>query len=196
MTSLVEDWDLEIQDSRPSHVYINGKYWGIYNIREKVNRFFLQEHTDVDIDSLDLMEHRMSLKRGNAIHYQKMLKFMRENDLSDPANYAYLNSLMEVNNFMDYKIAQIFFDNQDAGGNIKFWRPQTPSGKWRWILYDTDWGFGLHNDKAYKNNSLAFHTKEGGPAWPNPEWSTFILRKLFKNVKRIYILMNYLEAIN
>lgn len=181
MTSLVKDWDLEVQDSRPSHVYINGEYWGIYNIREKINRFFLQEHTDVDKDSLDLMEHRMNLKRGSAIHYQKMLKFMRENDLSIPANYAYVNSLMEVENFIDYEIAQIFFDNQDAGGNIKYWRPQTPSGKWRWILYDTDWGFGLHDEDAYKNNSLAFHTKEDGPAWPNPEWSTFILRKLFSN---------------
>jgi len=181
MTSLVDDWDIEVQDSRPSHVYINGKYWGIYNIREKVNRFYLQEHTDVDKDSLDLMEHRMNRKRGSAIHYQKMLKFMKENDLSDPTSYAYLNSLMEVENFIDYKVAQIFFDNQDAGGNIKYWRPQTPTGKWRWILYDTDWGFGLHDERAYRNNSLAFHTKENGPAWPNPEWSTFILRKLLEN---------------
>ena len=82
---------------------------------------------------------------------------------------------------MDYKIAQIYFDNQDAGGNIKYWRPQTPSGRWRWVLYDTDWGFGLHDEKAYNNNSLAFHTATGGPAWPNPEWSTFILRNLLKN---------------
>ena len=181
MTSLVEDWDLEIQDSRPSRVYINGEYFGIYNIREKINRFFLKEHTDVDKDSLDLLEHRMKLKRGSAIHYQKMLKFIEENDLSESSNLAYLNSLMEVENFMDYKIAQIYFDNQDAGGNIKYWRPQTPSGRWRWILYDTDWGFGLHDEKAYKNNSLSFHTKEKGPAWPNPEWSTFILRNLLKN---------------
>jgi len=128
-----------------------------------------------------LMEHRMNRKRGSAIHYQKMLKFLKENDLSDPTSYAYLNSLMEVENFIDYKVAQIFFDNQDAGGNIKYWRPQTPTGKWRWILYDTDWGFGLHDERAYRNNSLAFHTKENGPAWPNPEWSTFILRKLLEN---------------
>ena len=181
MTSLVEDWDLEIQDSRPSHVYINGEYFGIYNIREKINRFFLKEHTDVDKDSLDLLEHRIKVKRGNAVHYQKMLRFIKENDMGNAANFAYLNSLMETQNFMDYQIAQIYFDNQDAGGNIKYWRPQTATGRWRWILYDTDWGFGLHDEKAYKNNSLTFHLKENGPAWPNPEWSTFILRNLLEN---------------
>ena len=102
-------------------------------------------------------------------------------NLSDPANYAYLKTLMEVENFMDYQIAQIYFDNQDAGGNIKFWRPQTKEGRWRWILYDTDWGFGLHEPDAYKNNSLKFHTEPDGPSWPNPPWSTYLLRKLLEN---------------
>ena len=181
MTDLVKDWDLDVQDARHSHLYINGKYWGIYNIREKINRFFIAGHHDVDKDSIDFIEHRMNVKRGSAIHYQKMLKYMKENDLSRPENYAYVNSLMEVNNFMDYKIAQIYYDNQDAGGNIKFWRPQTPTGKWRWVLYDTDWGFGLHDEKAYRNNSLQFHTATRGRAWPNPPWSTFILRNLLEN---------------
>ncbi len=183
MTGLVEDWDIEKQDYRPAHVYINGKYWGIYNIREKVNRHFLSGHYELDKDSIDLIEHRRSLKRGNRAHYLHMLAYMEENDLSDPSRYAYLNSLMDIENFMQYQVAQIYFDNQDAGGNIKFWRPQTVSGRWRWILYDTDWGFGLHNPKAYKTNSIDFHTEPDGPAWPNPAWSTFILRKLLENPK-------------
>ena len=181
MTGLVKDWDLETQDFRPAHVYINGKYWGIYNIREKLNRYFVQSHSDADKDSIDLIEHRYEVKRGSAVHYQRMLKFLERNNLKHPDKFAYLNTQMDIRNFMDYKIAQIYFDNQDAGGNIKFWRPQTSNGRWRWILYDTDWGFGLHEEKAYKNNSLAFHTKENGPGWPNPPWSTLILRKLMEN---------------
>ncbi len=181
MTGLLDDWDLEKQAYRPCHVYINGDYWGIYNIREKVNRFFVEDHADVDRDSIDLLEHYMSVKRGSRRHYRQMLDYMKKNDLSDPGHFAHVEGMMEVDNFMDYQIAQIFFDNQDAGGNIKFWRPQTPEGRWRWILYDTDWGFGLHDDDAYLNNSLAFHTKPNGPRWPNPPWSTFILRNLLKN---------------
>ncbi len=181
MGSLVDHWDIEKQDSRPAHVYLNGKYWGIYNIREKINRHFIADHHELHKDSIDLIEHQHTTKRGSRQHYLKMLRYMRKNDLSVPAHYAYIQSQMDVENFMQYQIAQIYFDNRDAGGNIKFWRPQIDNGKWRWILYDTDWGFGLHDKKAYKNNSLAFHTEPNGPSWPNPAWSTFILRSLLKN---------------
>ncbi len=182
MTGLLEDWDIETQDYRPAHLYLNGKYWGIYNVREKVNRYFIAgHHDDVDKDSIDLIEHRMTLKRGSTRHYRKMLRFIEKKSMADPANYAYLRSQMDIDNFMQYQIAQIYFNNQDAGGNIKFWRPRTEDGKWRWILYDTDWGFGLHDSKAYKYNSLNFHTKADGPSWPNPPWSTLILRKLLEN---------------
>jgi hypothetical protein len=198
MTGLLEGWDLETQDYRPAHLYLNGKYWGIYNIREKVNRYFIAGHYDnVDKDSLDLIEHRITLKRGSTKHYRQMIRFISKNSMADPANYAFLQSLMDVQNFIDYQIAEIFFDNQDAGGNIKFWRPQTIDGKWRWILYDTDWGFGLHDPKAYKNNTLAFHTRPDGPSWPNPPWSTLILRKLLENPEfQLQFLTRFSDHLN
>ncbi|NRA51511.1 MAG: CotH kinase family protein, partial [Phaeodactylibacter sp.] len=182
MTSLVEDWDLETQDNRPAHVYINGRYWGIYNIREKINRYFIDSHfKEVEHDSVDIMEHKHTVKRGSSRHYRSLLRYLEKHDLSDQEHFDYVASQMEIDNFLDFQIAQIYFDNQDAGGNIRYWRPQTERGRWRWILYDTDWGFGLHEPDAYTFNSLAFHTDPEGPLWPNPPWSTFILRKLLEN---------------
>lgn len=181
MTGLAAGLDLDMQAGRPAHVYINGHYWGVYNIREKINRYFIADHYPYDKDSIDLMEHRLTLKRGSSVHYRKLLDYLQKHDLSVPANYAYVGSLMDISNFMDLQLAQIYFDNRDAGGNIRYWRPQTPDGKWRWILYDTDWGFGLHDTAAWRFNSLAFHTEPDGPNWPNPPWSTFILRKLLEN---------------
>lgn len=181
MTGLVDDWDLETQAFRPAHVYINGTYWGIYNIREKINKYFLAAHSDCDRDSVDLMEHRFTRKLGDKQTYLSLLNFLETHPLDNDSNYQQLQTMMDVDNFMHYQIAQIYFDNQDAGGNIRYWRPQTPEGRWRWILYDTDWGMGLHDAEAYKNNSLAFHTSPNGPNWPNPPWSTFILRKLLEN---------------
>lgn len=181
MTSLVAHWDLETQAYRPSHVYINGDYWGIYNIREKINRYFIEAHSKTHKDSIDLMEHRDVLKVGSRLHYNHLLEFLERSPLSITSNYEYVKTLMDVDNFMDYQIAQIYFDNQDAGGNVKYWRPHTPDGRWRWILFDTDWGFGLHDHYAFKNNSLAFHTDINERDWPNPAWSTFLLRKLLEN---------------
>lgn len=181
ITSIVKDWNLDLQDYRPAHVYINGHYWGIYNIREKINRYFLASHHDVDKDSLDILEHYMTLKKGSRRHYQRLLAYLQEYDLADPLHYAHVRQQMDIENYIDHQIAQIYFDNRDAGGNIRFWRPQTSDGRWRWILYDTDWGMGLHYSDAAEHNSLAFHTEANGPGWPNPPWSTFLLRKLLDN---------------
>lgn len=199
ITGLLEDVDVSKQAYRPSLVFINGMYWGIYNIREKINRHYLEYEFGVDKDSLDLIEHERSVKVGNYAHYNKLQNFMATNDLSIKDNYEYVKTQMDVDNFMIYQIVQIFIDNQDGGGNIKFWRPQTEDGRWRWILYDTDWGFGLQDEFAYKNNSLAFHTEANGPSWPNPPWSTFMLRKLLTNeeFKNAFVLKfsDYLNTI-
>jgi hypothetical protein len=182
MTALLADWHMEKQAYRPCHAYINGTYWGIYNIREKINSYYIASHYEgIHPDSIDLIEHRQNVKKGDGAHYFNMLAFMEGHDLSQAANYAYVQTQMDVDNFMDYQIAEIFVDNTDAGGNIKFWRPRQEGGRWRWIIYDLDSGFGLYNPKAYARNSLAFHTAPNGPTWPNPPWSTFILRKLLEN---------------
>lgn len=181
MTTLVEDWNITKQDYRPAQLYINGKYWGLYNIREKVNRTFVAQHFDVDKNKMDLLEHRMTIKRGSRKEYRKLLKFLDRNDLADDAVFTQVESMMDVDNFLDQHIAQIYFNNTDAGGNIKFWREQTPAAKWHWILYDTDWGFGLNGRKDYRKNSLKLFTQKNGDSWPHPDWSTFILRKLLEN---------------
>ena len=88
--------------------------------------------------------------------------------------------ICNINNFIDYYIAQIYYANTDwPGNNIKFWSPHTADGKWKWILYDTDFGFGLVNWVGH--NTLAFALEANGPGWPNPPWSTFLFRSLMEN---------------
>ncbi len=197
ISGLLDEWDIDKQAYRPAHVYINGQYWGIYNLREKINRYFIAAHHGVDKDSIDLLEHRYNVRRGSRRHYVRLLRFLETRDLAVQANYEWVKTQMDVDNFLHYQIAQIYCDNRDAGGNIKYWRPQTPNGRWRWILYDTDWGFGLNDDKAWQFNSLRFHTAADGPHWPNPPWSTFILRKLLENPEfRQLFLLRFCDHLN
>jgi len=181
MNRLTDDWDLEKQAFRPALLYINGQYWGLYHIREKINARFLSDHADVDRDSLDLLEHQRNVRQGSGRHYLRLLNYIRDHDLADPVHYAWVQSQMDVDNFIDYQAAQIYCDNTDAGGNIRYWRPRRPGGRWRWILFDTDWGFGLYNNQAWQHDAIRFFTDANGPNWPNPPWSTFLLRNLLHN---------------
>lgn len=184
ITSLAEDMGMEVQGSRPVIGYINGAYWGIYNLREKLNRYFVANHYGVDKDSVNLIEHRQDVKQGSIATYQALRKFLLnpQNNLSDQKKYDYVSTQMDIDNFMLHQVVEIYIDNQDAGGNIKFWSERKPHSKWRWLLFDTDFGFSFYDSKAYANNSLEEHTAADGPAWPNPPWSTLNLRKLMENV--------------
>jgi len=182
MQSLVEGTHIDLQAYRPAVVYLNGAYWGIHNIREKINEHYIASHYNIDPDNLDLLENRSVPLQGDAEHYTALENYISTHDLSIPANYEYVQSQMDIQNFIDYQTAQIFFDNRDwPGNNLKYWRGKKATGRWRWILYDTDFGFGLYNPTAYLLNTLEFATATNGPDWPNPAWSTLFLRKLLEN---------------
>jgi len=183
MQGLLSGVDIETQAYRPVVVFINGKYWGIHDLREKINEHFIASYHDVHPDSIDMLESDAYVISGTNTHYKSLLSFITLKDLSIAQNYEYVKMRMDIDNFITYEIAQIYFDNGDwPGNNIKFWRPQRNDGKWRWILYDTDFGFGLFNDHAYQNNTLKFASEPNGPRdWPNPPWSTFLLRRLLTN---------------
>lgn len=190
MTGLVDDVDIDKQAYRPAVVFLNGEYWGIHNIREKVNEHFISAHHNVDTDSIDILEYFGEVVHGNNSDYMLLYNFISSNDMSISSNYEYVKSQVDVDNFIRYYVSQIYFANTDwPGANIKYWR-KSVNGKWRWIMYDTDFGFGLYNPGDYAHNTLAFATSPSGPEWPNPPWSTLLLRRLLMNVSFKYDFIN------
>ncbi len=185
MTGLMRDIDIDRQAYQPTVVYLNGTYWGMLNMREKVNENYLTNNYNfVDANKVDILEGNAWVNEGSAEHYNKMIDFIQANSLNNNAIYDSVCKLMDMENFMEYEIAQIYLDNTDwPGNNIKFWRPQITNGKWRWVLFDTDFGFGIWNVDNYTNNTLYFALQTNGPSWPNPPWSTYLLRSLLKNGK-------------
>jgi hypothetical protein len=189
LTDLTEPIDMDIQAYRPCVLYINGNYWGIHNVREKINEHYLKDNHGVDKDSVDLLKHRGDAQCGTTKEYKKLLKYLQDNTFESNAKIEELDSLMDIDNYIDYNITEIYVDNGDAGGNIRYWREQKPGARWRWILFDLDLSFGIGSKTAYKENTLHQMTTHSNEKWPNPAWSTFIIRKLLENdsIQTIYI---------
>ena len=173
---------LDVQDYRAAVVFLNGQYWGIHNLREKESEHYLAEHHGVDPENLDRLEVDGTVIQGDNINYNNMYNFISSNDMSVQSNYDYIKTQMDVDNFISYMVSEIYIDNTDwPGSNIKFWRERTTTGKWRWMVYDTDYGFGLDPSQGYTHDNLAAATSTNGPEWPNPPWSTLLLRRLLMN---------------
>jgi hypothetical protein len=173
MQTLIKDrMDADYQEYQPAIIYLNGDYWGILNIREKINEDYLSANHGVDPDSVDMLLKYVEVIEGDDTHYQEMMEYIRTHDLADSAYFHYVGTQMDINQFLNYYIAQIYFFNQDwPQGNIKYWRPQTPDGRWRWLLYDLDFGFDF----------LKYHDDMVQWATTGNEESTELFRNLLEN---------------
>ena len=181
MTQLAKPTGVAIQEYRPAVVFINGQYWGIQNIREKISEHYLNQNFDVDKDNVDILRHNGVKRHGYSTNYKKLLAYLRSSDLSKDENMDHLRTFVDVEDYIRYNIAEVYSDNRDAGGNIRYWRERTDSSKWRWVLYDLDLGLGNNEPSGYKRNTLDKFTRANAEAWPDPSWSTFIIRSLLSN---------------
>lgn len=179
-TTVCNNIGIDVQASQPTVVYINGVYWGLMNLREKLNANYLKQHHNINKDSLDLLKHRYDRQHGSNRDYKALIKWLEQADLSTEADSSYFEKRVDVENFMLYNIAEVFCDNRDAGGNIRYYR-DGKNGKWHWILFDVDAGLNNGASKGYKSNTLKKMTTYSDEAWPNPAWSTLIIRKILQN---------------
>jgi len=175
----VKDYNIEMLHYRPVVVFINGEYWGTHTIRERVDKYYLSLMYDVEADSLDLLENNMTVIEGSKDDYQDMVTYIEEHDLSIDEHYEYIKTRMDVDNYIDFLIVQLYFGNIDwPGSNTKYWRERKEGAKWRWILFDLD-----NTCFDYTFNSLEYATFDGDTSWQNPSWSTLLFRNLLKNEK-------------
>lgn len=184
MQSLIAgQMDIDYQSYRPAIVFLNGQYWGIHNLREKMDDDYIESHYGLTGEQTDFLYHyggEILVSWGDKSHYDALLAYMDTHDMSLSESYEYVNARMDLDEYLNYVIAQMFWVNTAwPSENTKLWRPKTEDGRWRWLLYDTDFGFGLYH--SYHKDMIEHCTATDGPEWPNPPWSTFLFRKLLEN---------------
>ena len=172
----------------PVVVYLNGVYWGHYNMRERVDYYFVAQHEGLTFDQADaitVLHGNGSPDHGSNKAFNAMIKKIKA---SDPAkndeDLQYILDNVDVDNYLEYMALEMFVGNSDIG-NTRFYRTGQEGSKWKWIFYDAD--YGLY-DSAF--NSPWSYTKEKGMGQGNfengiflkllevPEYKDQFLRKL------------------
>lgn len=178
-TQISKDFNLDIQEYQPVLLFLNGENWGVYNLREKINARFISESLEGGReDNIDLLQGHMRVENGSSKPYRSFWDNLKRLQPNTQAFRTMVDSSIDVQNFINFHIAQIYMMNIDYCGNIRFWR-EAPNGKLRWIMYDTDHSFGmsLHGSK----NFLAMRLSPVATAYHNPTWSTYPLRRLMED---------------
>ena len=197
LTSLLRGSELDFQDYNPVATYINGEYWGMYNMREKINEHMLASKHNLNADEITLLTNNAEVIEGSNQEYTQIIDYINSYDLSDDTNFEFIRDKIDLKNYTLYQASNIYINNTDwPGNNIKFWKHQDV--KWRWIMYDTDFGFGpFWNISNYWEDTLSFALDPDGQGWPNPPWSTLLFRKLTTNIGfRNQFINRYADELN
>jgi hypothetical protein len=147
--------DVDYQGYQPAAFYINGEYWGHIDLRERTNKDFVYTNYGLSEDEIDLLElsntpgdeadaaGNFSASAGTTDAYKELLVISKEG-IDQPGYYEKMNRLMDMNEYLDYQILEQYAVNTDwPGNNTKIWR-EKETGRFRWIVYDTDFSFGIY----------------------------------------------------
>lgn len=172
--------DLDFQYFRTVVVYINGKYYGIYNIREKINEDYLANNHGIDPDNVDLIKGNNDVRAGTYTNYQNLITYVKSHNLSNQTYYNYVKSQVDIQELINYWVVQTYYCNTDTG-NIRFWREKTEGSKWRWVLFDQDWAM---YPSTYRNLSrLTVPFEPNGHGAVIGSFSTSLTYHLWKNAE-------------
>jgi hypothetical protein len=192
---------------QPIITFVNGEYWGVQSLRDKVDSEYFKRVYNINATELDHLENETLINSGDFVDYHNMFNYISNNSLTVQANYDYVQTRLDKENFKDYYITNIFLENSDwPVNNIHYWRkrtagyepnaPEGQDGRWRWLAHDMDDTFAISNSDI-NLNSLAAATDPNGPDWPNAPFSTLILRKLLENDSfRLEFINRFADLIN
>lgn len=164
--SLVSDRDFATQEAHPCILFINGEYWGMYNIQEKYSADYFEEHYGVDADNVVLIKNG-GLKEGtrnDQKSYLELITLCSGNKMLDSAKYENVCSKMDIQSFIDYMCAEIIICNCDwPGNNYAVWKVSEvdesnpyADGKWRWVMFDTEFSTGLTYSTSVDYDSISY----------------------------------------
>ena len=176
-TSLMkEHTNVDVQAYKPVVVYVNGRYWGLYFLREKIDETFVANHYNVAATktNTDLLRVDGEVKTGSNKKYNSMINWITNNSMSNKNNYAKIKEQIDIENMCDFWIGEIYATNYDILNVRYFSNPDVDNGKWKFIFYDMD--------SAYYNvnlNYYEFYTNPSGMGgWNFP---TTLLRNMMKS---------------
>lgn len=188
---VVRHLGLSVQAHQEIILFINGEYWGLHSLKERYDDHYILNKYRIDRDDVVILELSGSVDEGepkDEEHYDNLLRMVSEEDITDPAVYDEVKTIMDVDNYIDYQVAEIFMGNGDwPNGNIRFWRKRTDytpgapfghDGRYRWMFYDLDNGFG----GSCNTVTPLFNTmRHATSTEPHLETYTLLFRSLLNN---------------
>ncbi|MBO7067818.1 MAG: CotH kinase family protein [Bacteroidaceae bacterium] len=151
MIVLKSGFYVDCQDYQPAHVFLNGEYYGMLNIRESNNKHFAYSNYGIDFDDMDqfdLSNAQYNQKMGDNKAWTQLLKLSSNlAQTKSEDTYRQISSLLDIDEYINYMALECYMGPSDwitNTNNVKGFRSRT-DGKFHFVLFDADSAFGVSN---------------------------------------------------
>ncbi|MBK7431444.1 MAG: lamin tail domain-containing protein [Bacteroidetes bacterium] len=183
----------------PCLLMLNGANWGIYYFRENDDHHWVEGNYGYKASEIDFLKESyfysgIEVKKGSDSAFFAMYNYATTTSPSDPAFYSTISSMMDLQNMADYFIAETYYPNDDwMGGmnnNLKLWRPKKGDGKFKYLIYDLEFGLGYSG--SVSNNMLGTARNASPHNYNSDIFDAFTQNPTYKR----YFINRYADLIN
>ena len=156
------------------HLYLNGFYWGLYNLCERPDESFAADYFGGDKEDYDIISsgslsiRQTQIVAGNKDAWNNIFKMIESLDFKNDDNYQKIQEFVDIDNIIDYMLVIYFTGNRDAptviGGGGTPWnfytaRHRVPGAGLKAVCWDSEWTL-----EGNTVNSIALHNGTENPA--------------------------------
>ncbi len=153
------DTDIITLDYEPCVVYLNGQYWGHYNMRERKDKYCIAQHENLNeelADGITIIKGNYTAVQGDNTEYKAMVKKLKSSSPNKKkADREYLDANVDVESYLDWFAIKMFFADSDPG-NVLYYKLPVEGSKWKCLIFDMDYGMfksTFDSPKSYMKNS-------------------------------------------
>ena len=172
--------------SRQMVLFLNGEYWGIYALEETPDERYLEDHFGIDVEESNIIKQWIFLENGDDTQWNDLFNWVMDADMSLEENYRLLSEKIDMDNFIDYQVFELYSSNVDwPKNNVRCW--QRGDGPWRWMFYDGDGCFFRDWDVFSSATDTSTFVNGNNPSFFQ---ATLFFRKLLNNSEFKYRFRN------
>ena len=184
---------------RPATVYINGQYFGLYELREKFNKEYFEIHDGADPDSIELLSlsyfYNLVLRavEGNVGNFWNSYDSFLALNPADANYFTQADNYFDLKHYTDYIIGESWMGNVDwPGNNIKIYRSDKTQNRWRFGLIDLELSMQPNGWTSCTDNHIRYMLDRD----PNIPYINIWLRSITNEVYRNYFINRYADQMN
>ena len=184
---------------RPVSVYINGSYFGLYELREKFNQEYFEQQDNATRDSIELLSlsywYNLVLRavEGDVDHFWTDYSNFNALNPSSPTYWQDADQYVDLKHYTDYIIAESWMGNVDwPGNNIKIYRSDASQKRWRFAVIDLELSMQPNGWTNCTDNHIAYMM---GQSEDNPYiniWKQSIENLTYRN----YFINRFADQMN